>query len=186
MKRELSVERRASSPVGTLACYCYEMHQKYEYRRRLPHYQPDDKIFFITFCTHRRWKLPPRARDIVLQTCRRGDGLLFELLGVVVMPDHVHLALVPLSGSEGTVSLPRIMQAIKGSSAHAINKDLGLHGPVWQQESFDRALRREEQFQEKLDYMIGNPVRAGLVRDPLAYPWLWRKTGGVGDDLFEA
>jgi putative transposase len=154
------------------------MQAKSEYRRRLPHYQPDSKIFFITFCSHHRWRLPPRARDIVLEARRRGDGTHFELLAVVVMPDHVHLALVPQPTSSGTVPIPSILQAIKGTTAHRINKELGHVGRVWQQESFDRALRREEQVDQKILYTMENPVRAGLVQNPLEYRWLWRKTEG--------
>ena len=62
------------------------------------------------------------------------------------------------------------MQAIKGASAHGINKLLNRRGKVWQEESFDRALRKEEQFEEKVYYMLENPVRAGLVSNPLDYP----------------
>jgi len=154
------------------------MLRKYEYRRRLPHYQPDGKIFFITFCTRRRWQLPPLARQIVLDVCLRGDGVRFVLHAIVVMPDHVHLALVPVSTPDGTVSLPEILQVIKGTSSHRINRELGHRGAVWQQESFDRALRHEEQYEDKLLYMLENPVRAGLVTNPQDYPWLWRKTSG--------
>ena len=72
--------------------------------------------------------------------------------------------------------MAEIMQAIKGASAHRINKFLNRRGKVWQEESFDRALRKEEQVQEKLFYMLENPVRAGLARNPLDYPWIWRRT----------
>jgi hypothetical protein len=71
--------------------------------------------------------------------------------------------------------MAEIMQAIKGASAHRINKFLNRRGIVWQEESFDRALRKEEHVQEKLFYMLENPVRAGLVRNPLDYPWIWRR-----------
>jgi len=148
----------------------------YEYRRRLPHLQPDFKIIFTTFCTYLRWTLPPTARTIVVDTCVAGHGLKFDLCGLVVMPDHVHLALVPACSLRGPVPIAEIMQAIKGTSAHRINKFLNRRGKVWQEESFDRALRKEEQFTEKLYYMLENPVRAGLVRNPLDYPWIWRRT----------
>ena len=154
------------------------MLRKYEYRRRLPHYQPDFKIFFITFCTYRRWRLPARTRQIVLDVFLHGNGKLFELLALVVMPDHVHVALNPLTDMDGQVSLPEILQAIKSTSSHRINKELGHRGAVWQQESFDCALRREENLGDKVEYMLLNPVRAGLVRDPMDYPWTWRKTQG--------
>jgi putative transposase len=148
----------------------------YEYRRRLPHFQPDFKILFITFCTYLRWILPPDARTIVVDCCLAGNGLKFDLHGLVVMADHVHLAVVPACGSRGPVPIAEIMQAIKGASAHRINKFLNRRGIVWQEESFDRALRKEEQVQEKLFYMLENPVRAGLVKNPLDYPWIWRRT----------
>jgi REP element-mobilizing transposase RayT len=148
----------------------------YEYRRRLPHFQPDFKIIFITFCTYLRWTLTPDARTIVVDTCVAGNGLKSDLYGLVVMPDHVHLALVPVCDSQGPVPMAEIMQAIKGASAHRINRLLNRRGRVWQEESFDRALRKEEQAQEKLFYMLQNPLRAGLVSNPLDYPWIWRRT----------
>src|SRR5216684_2632160 len=75
--------------------YDTSMQRHYDYRRKLPHLQPDNKIFFITFSTSKRWMLPNLARDIVMETCLRGDGHRFELHALVVMPDHVHLALTP-------------------------------------------------------------------------------------------
>jgi REP element-mobilizing transposase RayT len=159
-----------------LWCKFPQMLRNYDYRRRLPHLQPDNKIFFITFCTYRRWVLPPSARAKVLETCLMGNRKLFRLYGVVVMPDHAHLLLAPLSDDGGAISIAEILQAIKGASAHRINKLLNRRGRVWQEESFDRAIRNEENVTEKLNYMLGNPVRAGLVRNPLEYAWLWRET----------
>lgn len=153
------------------------MERKYQYRRKLPHYQRDFKSFFITFSTYHRWILPADARSIVLQTCLQGNEKNFHLSAAVVMPDHVHLILTPFYDSDGPISLVEILQAIKGASAHRINRLLQRHGCVWESESFDRALRREESINAKIEYLIGNPVGAGLVRNPLDYPWLWRDTG---------
>jgi putative transposase len=168
---------RASSPVHCVPCYQSRVERKYEYRRKLPHYQPDFKTFFITFSTHERWILPEDARSLVLQTCLQGNGKNFRLHAGVVMPDHVHLILTPFYDADGPISLMEILQAIKGASAHRINRLLQRRGPVWESESFDRALRREENIDAKIDYLIGNPVGAGLVCNPLDYRWLWRETG---------
>lgn len=152
------------------------MFHKFEYRRNLPHFQPDGKIFFITFCTFRRWVLPESARTLTLKAIQRGNGSQFDLFAAVVMPDHVHLALAPAMTRDGPFRIPDIMQAIKGTSAHSINRHFGRKGKVWQEESFDWALRREEALAAKIEYMMDNPVRAGLVSNPLDYKWLWRKT----------
>jgi putative transposase len=149
----------------------------YAYRRKLPHYQPDNKVFFITFCTYRRRVLPEAARTVVLDSCLAGIGKQFDLYGAIVMPDHVHLLLTPLGDEDGPFTITQIMQTIKGASAHRVNKFLARKGKVWQEESFDRALRREERVGYRLDYMLQNPVRAGLAENPLDYRWLWRNTG---------
>ena len=149
------------------------MLRHYEYRRKLPHFQPDNKIFFITFCTDKRWLLPVEARDIVLETCIKGNGKLFRLYGVVVMHDHVHILLAPLYDFHGTVGIPEIMQTIKSTSSHRINKLLKRKGRIWQEESFDYALRKEEGAAQKLDYILHNPVRAGLVARLEEYRWTW-------------
>ncbi len=147
------------------------------YRRNLPHFQRDSAPHFITFVTKLRWTLPPVARDIALASCRHDHRIKYELYVVVVMPDHVHIILTPLVDEQqrGMVSLVRIMQAIKGASARAINQSLARHGPVWQEESFDHVLRSSEGLDAKVDYVLQNPVRRGLARDWREYRWAWQR-----------
>ena len=157
-------------------CEHSHVQRKYQYRRKLPHRQWEDKTYFITFCTRKRAVLNEGCRGLVLQTCLAGNGKLFELYAVVVMPDHVHLMLVPLADHNGTISVSEIMQAIKSTSSHRINKYLGRTGKVWQDESFDRAMREVENVSGRIEYMIGNPVRASLVESPFDYKWLWTRS----------
>ena len=72
-------------------------------------------------------------------------------------------------------SLAEIMDAIKGASAHKMNKMLGRKGSLWQSESFDRVLRSSENLDAKVECLLENPVRAGLVVRWTDYPWLWKK-----------
>jgi REP element-mobilizing transposase RayT len=149
------------------------MRRVYEYRRHLPHYQSDYKAIFVTFSTHHRWLLPPEGRSIALGSCTWGHGTHFDLHGAVVMPDHVHLIFTPRYEGNSFFSVAEIMQGIKSASAHMINSLLNRSGQVWQHESFDRVIRREESIQAKVEYIIENPVRAGLVKKAEVYPWLW-------------
>jgi REP element-mobilizing transposase RayT len=147
------------------------------YRRNLPHFQRDYKQHFITFCTRDRWVLPEWARDIVLGTCRYWHGKRYSLHIVVVMPDHVHMILTPMTDYERmrVVPLRQIMHTIKSYSAHQINKRSARSGPVWQDESFDHVLRSSASLDAKIAYLLANPVRKGLVNKPDQYEWVWRK-----------
>ena len=147
------------------------------YRRQLPHLQCDDRQHFVTFCTDRRWILPERVRSIVLGCCLHDNAVKFDLRVAVVMPDHVHVIFTPLVNRQAIeiCSLAEIMDAVKGASAHKVNKALGRKGRVWQPESFDHVLRSSESLDAKIIYLLENPVRAGLVREWTNYPWLWRQ-----------
>jgi ATP-dependent DNA helicase RecG len=148
------------------------------YRRRLPHIQTEDRPYFVTFCTLDRWVLPESVRDAVLAHCLHDHGTKIEALAAIVMPDHVHLIFSPGRKADGSVcSLPEILQSLKGASSHTVNRLLGRKGSVWQEESFDRIVRTSESLNEKIDYVLSNPVRTGLVERPEQYPWQWH--GGM-------
>jgi len=72
-------------------------------------------------------------------------------------------------------SLVDIMREIKGASGRAINQESRRHGPIWQEESFDHVLRSSEGLDAKVDYVLLNPVRRGLVADWRQYPWAWKR-----------
>jgi REP element-mobilizing transposase RayT len=146
------------------------------YRRNLPHVQKDFTPHF-TFVTKFRWILPPAARDVALASCLHDRRRRYELYGVVVMPDHVHMILTPLIDTERreVFSLTRITQAIKSASARAINQKLIRTGAVWQEESFDHVLRSSEGLDAKVEYVVQNPTRKGLVTAWHEYQWAWQR-----------
>jgi putative transposase len=145
------------------------------YRRNLPHLQRDCKPHFLTFCTYGRWILPDWARTIVMDASLRANLWTIDLRALVVMPDHVHMIFTPSVDPEKSevFSLARITKGIKGTSAHLINRQLGRTGRVWQEESFDRVLRVSEKHDEKIAYILDNPVRKGLIASSEQYRWLW-------------
>jgi putative transposase len=152
---------------------CSKMQRKYDYRRTLPHLQKDNRAIFITFNTWQRWILPDIARDLALESCLHANGRKCALHVVVVMPDHMHIICTLLEDEQGPVSIPELTQAVKGESAHRINRALERRGRVWQDESFDHVLRCEESVAEKVAYVLQNPVRAGFASEPRGYRWVW-------------
>ena len=64
------------------------------------------------------------------------------------------------------------LRKLKGASARAANQVLGLTGqPFWQDESYDHHVRSQEEFERIENYILQNPVRAGLARVADEYPW---------------
>ncbi len=151
-------------------------------RRHLPHWEQAGGTYSITFRLQ-QGQLTEDERQIVLSSCLYWDRSKWRVRGVVVMPDHVHILAQPLptpSRADETPVLPRqyyslaeILHSIKSYTAHAINQRRGAVGSLWAEESFDRIVRDQGEFEEKLRYMLNNPVRAGLVEDGFQYQYLW-------------
>jgi len=138
----------------------------YLYRRNLPHIEAFNATYFVTFRAWRYPYLPPAARTIALRHCLFENGRKIELYACVIMPTHVHLLFTALEDQFGNpFSLAEIMKGIKDTSARYINELLGRRGQLWQDESFDRIMRAGE-FQDKLEYIIANPITAGLAIKP--------------------
>jgi REP element-mobilizing transposase RayT len=114
----------------------------------------------------------------VFEHCLAGNGKKFHLHSAVIMRNHVHLLLTPLrkKGTDDSFTLAEITKGIKGASSRRINQLLQKTGSIWQDESFDRVVRTEGEFESKMLYIMENPVAAGLVRSPHDYPWYWSES----------
>jgi len=148
-------------------------------KRRLPHFERPWSKYAVAFSTHKRNKLTPSERDIVLRSALRSQERgQCELYVACVMPDHVHLLFEPqIKGDDDGMtvfwSLSEILHGIKSSTAHRVNKARGKTGPVWEKESFDRLIRSETDLQEKFASISRNPWDSNVAEQNEDYPWLW-------------
>jgi thiamine-phosphate diphosphorylase len=159
----LSASDRRSESGGANIPICSEPKLE-KTRRRLPHWRLDGSTYFVTFRVA-QGELPPPERKIVLDHVKSGASCYYTLVAATIMPDHVHVLLTPRSGTD----LSRILKGVKGVSARLLNQSRGTHGRVWQDESWDRIMRDQNELDEKLEYMLLNPVKKGLVEDPWEY-----------------
>ncbi len=95
----------------------------------------------------------PEVRRIVTDAFLHFNNERYDLLALVVMPNHVHAMLTPAEGYDVVAS----MGSIKGFTASRINKMINGNGEFWQRDCFDRIIRSEMDFNAKLDYIINNP-----------------------------
>ncbi|MDZ7992398.1 MAG: REP-associated tyrosine transposase [Nostoc sp. EfeVER01] len=145
------------------------------FRRRLPHWELDGAVYFITFNTWEKLELTLEAREIVFNSCLFFDKNRYRIFVLVVMTNHVHLLIQPLLKSEKEFwSLSSIMKSIKGYSAKQIPKVMKHIGTVWQDERYDRIVRNDQEFQQYWEYIRENPVKAGLSSSPENYPFFWQ------------
>src|SRR6185312_344805 len=140
----------------------------------LPHIQSPGRIYHLTFRTQ-GVELSEAARKAALDACLHWNGKKAEVHACVVMPDHVHLLLTPvtIADQSTSVSLTELLHSIKSYSANQINKLLRRKGSLWQDESFDRYIRSDADLEEKYNYIRDNPVKAGLVERFEDYRFLY-------------
>lgn len=133
-----------------------------------------------------RWLARPDLAEIVQRAILHAAGTNYDLLAHVVMPSHIHLVLRPREDSHGRQASrggitprQRILHSIRGYSARACNRVLGRTGAFWQRESHDRWLRNDAEVDRAVDYVIRNPVTAGLCDKPEDWPFssVSRRTG---------
>jgi REP element-mobilizing transposase RayT len=106
----------------------------------------------------------PGIARVIVENLRQFDGVRYETIAWCVMPTHVHVVVRAI----GSQKLSRIVHAWKSYTAKRANEILGREGPFWSREYFDRILRSPEDLRRTVEYVIQNPVKAGLAD----WPWV--------------
>ena len=168
-KDQLAVEQASSLPLK-LRKSKLKISQ-----RKLPHWELEEAVYFITFNTWEKLELTPEARQVVFNSCKFFDKQRYQLFCLVVMPDHVHILIQPLRKFDDEFwSLSNILHSIKSYSSKEIPKVMKHIGTIWQDERYDRIVRDEREFKEFWEYIRQNPVKAGLSNTPEEYHFLWQ------------
>ena len=114
------------------------------------------------------------------------DASLFDLWAYVIMPEHVHLVLLPAP----EVQIRRILFRLKRPMTQRVlawvrdtrpaflekmadrQPDGSVTHRFWQRGGgYDRNLRSVRDIHEKINYIHDNPVRRGLVAKSQDWPW---------------
>jgi putative transposase len=131
----------------------------------LKRYQQEGDDHFITFSCHGRqpYLSSSTSKDIFLDSLeltRRRYG--FEVLGYVVMPEHVHILL----SEPPEEPLSKALQSLKLSVSKRLTQR-----PFWQPRYYDFNVFTHNKRVEKLKYMHRNPVTRGIVERPEDWHW---------------
>jgi len=135
-------------------------------------YQNSSQVFSITICTRDRQPLfvNPTWAKIILDSLGTGPfGQKTERYAYCLMPDHLHILMACYDGN-----LVDLVNRWKSYTANLLRKN-GAKRLCWQRGLYDHALRKEEDIQRTAEYIVNNPVRAGLVGKWSDYPFLWHR-----------
>ena len=131
----------------------------------LERWQENGDLHFVTFSCYQRCAYlgRPGSRDLFEDALAKAQrSHRFEVVGYVVMPEHVHLLV-----SEPVKELLSVaLQGLKLSVARRARTR-----PFWLPRYYDFNVRTDAKRFEKLDYMHSNPTRRGLVDRPEDWRW---------------
>jgi len=141
-------------------------------RKRLAHgvplwLDPSREDYFVTICCKKRGRnhlAHPAIGFPLLETIKHRNrrGIWYAHVALL-MPDHVHLVLA-------FPDIDKRLQTVVSKWKEWTAKSLKIE---WQRDFFEHRLRKEEGFREKADYVLANPVRAGLVEKAEEWPYLF-------------
>ncbi len=160
---------------------------------------PDTNVYFITTSTH-LW-VPILFNETLFQIildslkyCQANKGL--RLHGYVIMINHFHAII----SHEMYDQIPNIMRDFKRHTAKEISNylsDLGEfsqlfwvknfhskepgHHRIWQEGYHPIAIKNQEFFNQKLEYIHFNPVKKGFVEKPEHWKYSSARNYLLGD-----
>ncbi len=166
---------------------------QHPHRKAVRHFDLPNHAHELTFSTYRRLPvmLGPGIPEIVLASIARiGERGLARILAFVLMPEHVHVLLVPTVCDGQPVRIASILSGIKRPSSFRIKRLLAATCPdkcreltvrerpgktafrFWQEGGgYDRNLTSPDAVRSSIEYIHANPVRRGLCGR--ASDWAW-------------
>jgi putative transposase len=131
------------------------------------HATNNTQTYMVTSSTWERRSLfqaEPCAK-LLIDTLYHYRGTVYLLHDFVIMPDHFHLLITPLT------SLEKAVQFIKGGLSYRAKKELGSNMEVWQKGFQDHRIRDSDDHAVHVSYIHNNPLKERLCERPNEYPY---------------
>ena len=143
---------------------------------KLQHFDHTGTARFVTFSCYHRYQVLNDNRVKFIFVKQFGDvcqKYQIEILGYVIMPEHIHLVLFP----KKDIQIGKVIGELKSKSAREILKLFKVQNNTllkklyikekfvfWQKRCYDHNCRTIDTVREKIEYCHKNPVKRGLVR----------------------
>ena len=136
---------------------------------RPPRFTYAHAVHHVTLrCNNREFLFSDPAFEAFVDLLQQARGRFpLSLYSYCLMTNHVHLLF--RVGADDTLS--KVMHWLSTSFTRWFNKLAGRNGHVWEGRFRSTIIEAESYLFRAMAYVALNPVRAGMVADPLAYPW---------------
>ena len=125
------------------------------------------QTYMVTSSTWRRRALFRNQRwaNLLIGTLYHYRGSAYLLHEFVIMPDHLHVLITPLT------SLEKAIQFIKGGFSYRAKKELGSNMEVWQKGFSDHRIRDANDSALHVAYIRDNPVKERFCERAEEFPY---------------
>ena len=126
------------------------------------HATDNAQTYMITSSTWERRALFRNEQwaKLVIDTLYKYRGSAYLLHEFVIMPDHIHVLLTPLT------SLEKAAQFIKGGFSYRAKRELGSNMEVWQKGFSDHRIRDASDYALHVSYIRQNPAKERFCEHP--------------------
>lgn len=104
---------------------------------------------------------------MVVGALRYFDGKRYALQTWTIMPNLIHV----LFSIHDGFNLASIVHSWKSFTLKQANHLLQRSGRFWQPEYFERLIKSDRHFEFCVRYILNNPVKARLCKEPVEWPW---------------
>lgn len=125
------------------------------------------------------WLRDSNVAKIVTDKIHSFEKSYYDLIAYCIMSNHVHLLidtanqLEELNEDQIDDSYTQVydfLKLLKGASAHEANQLIGRKGSFWEKGSYDHIVKNEKELRNIIDYILQNPVKAGLTDEWQNWP----------------
>jgi REP element-mobilizing transposase RayT len=124
---------------------------------------PGDTVF-VTMNSGRHLACDTIAATLVRKMRRMDELCGTAVLAYVIMPDHLHVV-VRLLHDGGDIA--KWVRYFKREASRAVAPGM------WQRSFWDRHMRRDQDEETAILYVLNNPVRKGLCENAPDWPYSW-------------
>ncbi len=120
------------------------------------------------------WLGQPEIAQLLTDSLHFLNGKHYKLDAFCIMSNHAHIVFEPLLQADGSYCpLAKTMHSLKLYTARRANLLLGRNGQFWDHERYDHEVRDENEWRRIVEYVVNNPVKAGIVKEWQDWPWTY-------------